>query len=154
MGERAVRERTGTDAEQGSALLLFPAGVLILLVLAALSFDLSLAFQRKRELVELADSAANDAVTFGLDEARLRADGAYCLHADRVARSIAATLSVSELDVTVLQTRLITAVGASCPTGVALSLATKSPYAFGQAVPGMPEGVQLVANAASSAVVR
>lgn len=140
--------------EAGSALLLFPAGILILLVLASLSFDLSLAFQRKRQLVELADAAANDAVTAGLDEARLRVDGSYCLDPGRVARSVGRSLEASELQPRVVQVRLITAPGAACPTGVAVTLAARTEYAFARAVPGMPAGAALEATGAATAVTR
>lgn len=140
--------------DRGSALLLFPAGMLILLVLAALSFDLSLAFQRKRQLIELADAATNDAVTFGLDDTRLRADGSYCLDPGRVARSIEATLSVTDLDVTSAQIRLVTSPGAPCPTGVTVILRSTSDYPFGQAVPGMSPRIELSASSEARAVIR
>lgn len=150
-----MRERAGArgrHGERGSALLLFPAGMLILLVLAAICFDLTLAFQRKRQLVEVADGAASDAVTAGLDAARLRASGEYCLDQDRVRRSVAASVAAGELAVEVVTIRLTTS--GACPIGVEVTLAATAPYPFGRAVPGMPSAVQLEATSRASAIVR
>lgn len=149
MRERA-RARNG---ERGSALLLFPAGLLILLVLAAICFDLTLAFQRKRQLVEVADGAASDAVTAGLDQAQLRATGEYCLDRDRVRRSVAASVGAGELPVEVVAIRLTTT-SSACPTGVEVTLAANAPYPFAQAVPGMPAAVHLEATSRARAIVR
>ena len=151
-GANNTQRRSGH--ESGSALLLFPAGLLIVLVLAGIAFDLSLAFQSKRQLVELADSAANDAVTYGLDEVRLRADGSYCLAPSRVARSVQDTLAASGQAVEVLSMELVTATGADCPTGVAITLAGHSPYPFSQAVPGMPAGINHRGTGRATAITR
>jgi Flp pilus assembly protein TadG len=152
-----VAERPGGDAsacdERGTALLLAPAGMLILLVLAALSFDLALAFQAKRQLVELAEAAANDAVTAGLDDGRFRAAGTYCLDPTRVARSVAATIGAGSAEVRVVAIDVPAAPG-DCATGTAVTLEARSPYPFGRAVPGMPDGVVLRATGRATAVVR
>lgn len=52
--------------ENGSSLMLVPAGVLVLMVLASISADSAVAFLAKRELQNQAAAAANDAVTLGL----------------------------------------------------------------------------------------
>jgi Flp pilus assembly protein TadG len=143
-----------TAGERGSALLLAPAGLLILLLLAALCFDLSLGFQRKRQLVELADSAANDAVTYGLDDARLRAGGAYCLAADRVARSVAATVASSGLGARVLALGLGDGDSTGCAQRVAVTLEATSPYPFGAAVPGHPKELTVRATSRATVVLR
>lgn len=130
--------------------------MLILLVLAAFCFDLSLAFQRKRQLVELADAAANDAVTAGLDLARLRADGRYCLDRTSVGRAVQATLAASSVggpEVAVVAVRLADG-DEGCATGVVVTLAATSEGAFGRAVPGMPAGTRLEASSSATAVVR
>ena len=53
--------------ERGSSLILMPAAVLVLFVLAAIAVDQSLVFMRQRELAEAAQAAANDAAGAGLD---------------------------------------------------------------------------------------
>jgi len=152
-----VRERVRSGApvgdERGTALLLAPAGMLILLVLAALSFDLALAFQAKRQLVELAEAAANDAVTAGLDDGRFRAGGTYCLDPARVARSVAATVGAGTTEVRVVAVDVPAAPG-DCATATAVTLEAHSPYPFGRAIPGMPDGVVLRATGRATAVVR
>ena len=50
-----------TSVERGSSLLLFPAGVLIVMVLAAMAVDTSIAFMGQRELANATAAAANDA---------------------------------------------------------------------------------------------
>lgn len=152
-----MRERgdlTPPEVERGSALLLFPAGLLILLALAAIAFDLSWAFQHKRQLVELADAAANDAVSYGLDEARLHRDGAYCLSADRVEASVRATLNASGAPVTVRSVQLLTPAGAACPSAVAITLAATTPQPFSAAVPGLGSETDQQAIGRATAVVR
>lgn len=56
--------------ERGSALMLVPAGVLILVMLAVLSVDFAVAFGGQRELFDMASAAANDAAVVALDEDR------------------------------------------------------------------------------------
>lgn len=147
------RRAIATDPEQGSAVLLAPAGLLILLVLAALCFDLTLAFQSKRQLVELADAAANDAVTFGLDDARLRATGAYCLSRERTVRSVSAGLGATEVGAEIVSVRL-SPTGADCPTEVVVTLRAISPYPFSRAVFRHVTGTTIEAHGRASAVLR
>ncbi len=54
-------------SERGSSLLLFPAGVLIVLVLAAMAVDTSIAFMGQRELANATAAAANDAASQAVD---------------------------------------------------------------------------------------
>lgn len=53
--------------EAGSALMLMPAGVLIVLLLGALAVDSAILFLGERELADLTAAAANDAATAGID---------------------------------------------------------------------------------------
>ena len=152
MSDRHETRRARGD-DRGTALLLAPAGLLILLVLAAISFDLALAFQGKRHLVELAEAAANDAVSAGLDEARIRADGTYCLDPVRVARSVAATIGAGPGDARVVSIEVPAPAG-GCATAASITLEARSPYPFGRAVPGMPDDVVLRATGRATSVVR
>ena len=54
--------------ERGSALMLMPAGVLIVLVLGALAVDSAILFLGERELADLSAAAANDAATAAIVE--------------------------------------------------------------------------------------
>src|SRR3954447_12345255 len=60
-------------AERGSVLALIPAGVLVLLILAAICVDFSSAELARQQLRDAAAGAANDAAGGGLDQNRLRA---------------------------------------------------------------------------------
>ena len=61
--------------ERGSTLLLFPAALLIMVALAAITVDAAIAFQAQRELANATAAAANDAATLALsDEAFYKHD--------------------------------------------------------------------------------
>ena len=70
-------------ADDGSALILMPAAVLVVMVLAAITMDLSLVHLGRRETIAAAEAAANDAATFGLDERAYRSGAGYRLDAVR-----------------------------------------------------------------------
>lgn len=55
--------------ERGSTLLLFPAAVLIMMALAAMTVDSSIAFLAQRELANAAAAAANDAASEAVSDA-------------------------------------------------------------------------------------
>jgi Flp pilus assembly protein TadG len=97
-----LRSRNGAghghrDGERGSVLFLFAAGFLAMLVLAAIAIDASNAYLQQRELADAADGAANDAVTYGLDQAHLRTTGEYRLDPGRVADAIERSVTLADL---------------------------------------------------------
>jgi Flp pilus assembly protein TadG len=57
---------------RGSALLLVPAGVLIFIILAAITVDFSHLYLAKRELHSVASAVANDAAGMGIDSVAIR----------------------------------------------------------------------------------
>jgi len=77
---------------RGSALMLVPAALLIVLVLGALAIDAAVSFGAQRDLAAALSAAANDAVTIGLDEEHLRTTGEYRLDPDRVEAAVTASL--------------------------------------------------------------
>ena len=96
-----VTERSGRDdrgrrlrGDAGSSLMLMPAAVLVVLVLGAIAADLSQLHNAKRGLIGVANSVANDAVTYGLDVSSLRGGSAdeFPLDESRVNTAIAASL--------------------------------------------------------------
>lgn len=58
--------------ERGSVMMLFPAAVLIVLVLGAIAVDRAVVFGAQRDLVATASAAANDAAGLSVDVAGLR----------------------------------------------------------------------------------
>ncbi len=85
--------------ERGSVLALVPAGLLVLMLLAAIAVDSSVAYLGRRELAAAADAAANDAVTYGLDEARFRETGAFALDPVRAEEAVRRALLARHSDV-------------------------------------------------------
>lgn len=79
-GPSGVDPRRSSD--RGSALVLMPALLGVVLILAALAVDLAVVWRTEAELADAAAAAANDLATIGLDEARFRADGRYALRGD------------------------------------------------------------------------
>ncbi|WP_165492006.1 hypothetical protein [Egibacter rhizosphaerae] len=76
--------------DTGSALLLVPAGLLILVVLAGLAVDAAIAYMARREVASIASGAANEAVIAALQsEAFYREDGTLRID-DEDVRAIAA----------------------------------------------------------------
>jgi len=63
--------RTHTRSSRGTVLLMFPAAIMIMLVLGAIVLDVGVSQVRARELQAVADSAANDALA-SLDVVALR----------------------------------------------------------------------------------
>ena len=100
MRRSAAPDSGGFSGERGSVLLLMPAAVLIVVVLASIAVDFTIAFLGEREAASLAAAAANDAVTAALDDERFRAGEGIHLDEDRARRVARSTLgaSSSELD--------------------------------------------------------
>ena len=70
--------------DRASTLLLFPAALLIVVVLAAVTVDLARLHLARRDLDDLAAAIGNDVTTLGIDETELRRTGAYRLDPVRV----------------------------------------------------------------------
>ena len=136
--------------DRGSVLMLMPAAVLIVLVLGSIAVDFSLAFLAERELVNAASAAANDAATYGIDEASFRERGTVVLDEARartaVARSLAARreplLDRAEVTVDVTATQ------------VRVTLRSRADYLFARAIPGAPDSAAVDATASASPVSR
>ena len=65
--------------DRGSVLLLFPAGVLVVLLLGAIAVDASIAFLGQREIANAVAAAANDAATASLSDAAFYGSGDIAL---------------------------------------------------------------------------
>ena len=72
------------SGERGSSLMLFPAAVLVLIVLGALAVDTSIAFLGERELANITAAAANDIASVAVAEEAYYREGRYELDVDRV----------------------------------------------------------------------
>lgn len=120
--------------DRGSVLLLVPACVLVMLVLASLAVDLSLAHMRQRQAFDLAAAAANDAATAGADPASVRR-GDFTLDPARVDSVVSDVVAASELAPHLAEPPVVRVVGDQ----VSVELAVKVDYLFSGAMPGAPD---------------
>jgi hypothetical protein len=96
--QRPVDERN----ERGSMLLLVPAGILVMLVLAAIAIDSAVIFLAEREAESAASAAANDIAALAVEPGVLRDEGIYFIEpsvlaalGEPAAAAITAQLSAS-----------------------------------------------------------
>ena len=135
-------------ADRGSVLMLMPAGVLVVLLLGAIAFDLSVVFLRQRQASALAVDLANDLATAALDEAAFRADGTYRIDPERAAELGQVFVEVSDLRDEVLAIE-VDVVG---PDTVEVRLVMAVEYVFAKAIPGASDGTTVEASATAVAV--
>ncbi len=133
--------------ERGSVLMLMPAGILIVLLLGAISFDLSLLFLRQRQASSVAVDVANDLVSAAFDEQAFRATGAFELDpalADRLGRSL---VDRSDLGGEVVGFE-VEVIGAD---SVRIRLTVRVDYVFAKIIPGAADGTTVTAHATAVA---
>ncbi len=133
--------------ERGSVLMLMPAGVLIVLLLGAISFDLSLVFLRQRQASSVAVDVANDLVSAAFDEQVFRSAGTFELDpdlADRLGRSL---VDSSDLGGDVVAFT-VDVLGAD---SVRVTLTVRVDYVFAKAIPGAADGTTVTARATAVA---
>lgn len=94
-GQSARREHSGRT-DRGTALLLFPAGFLVILVLAAIAVDLSTTQLAQRELRRTLEVATDDAAAM-LDDDAVRATDRLTLDADAAERVVRFEVATAHL---------------------------------------------------------
>jgi hypothetical protein len=132
--------------ERGSVLMLVPAGVLIIFVLASIAVDMSLVHLRKRQAFDLASAAANDAATAGADQAALRS-GFYVLEPGSARAVVADVVGASELAPHLAAPPSVTVTA----EGVSVEITLEADYIFAGVVPGAPDGAVVAASATAVA---
>lgn len=130
-----------------SVLLLMPSAVLIVLLLGAVAVDLGRVHLAERELTAAAEGAANDAVTYGLDESRLRADGEYVLDPTRVEQAARTSLAAGDVgdELTGFDVRLLG------PGTVEITVTATVAYLFAPSIPGAPDATVVEATVRATA---
>lgn len=133
---------------RGSALMLVPAGFLVLLLLGAIAVDLSLLFLRQRQASSLVVGLANDLATLALDEEALRATGEYVLDEAaardlglRLARSSDLSEQLTALEILVVDDDTIS-----------VRATVRVEYVFARSLPGARDGHEVTASATARAV--
>jgi hypothetical protein len=132
--------------ERGSVLMLVPAGVLIVFVLASIAVDMSLVHLRKRQAFDLASAAANDAATAGADQAALRS-GSYLIEPGSARTVVADVVGASELAPHLAAPPSVTVTA----EGVSVEITLEADYIFAGVVPGAPDGTVVAASATAVA---
>lgn len=134
-------------ADRGSVLMLMPAGVLVVLMLAAIAVDLSLVFLRQRQASATAADIANDLATAALDVDELRRNGTFTLDPDRARRLGEALADASDLreDLLAVQIDVVD------DTTVRVTIEAAVEYLFASIVPGAAEGTEVRATATATA---
>ena len=90
------RPRPVAGGDRASVLMLVPAAVLIVLVMASITVDMALVQLRQRQAYDLAAGAANDAATAAADQGALRAGG-YRVDADAARRVVERVVAASDV---------------------------------------------------------
>jgi hypothetical protein len=132
--------------ERGSVLMLVPAGVLIVFVLASIAVDMSLVHLRKRQAFDLASAAANDAATAGADQAALRS-GSYVIEPGSARAVVDDVVGASELAPHLAAPPSVTVTA----EGVSVEITLEADYIFAGVVPGAPHGTVVAASATAVA---
>jgi Flp pilus assembly protein TadG len=139
----APRRPTRATSERASALLLFPAAVFVLCVLAALAVDAAHATMRRRELQHAADAAANDAAALAVDEAALRGG------TTRVDPELARSVARASIDRQRIPGVRAVTVRVDGDDTVVVELEAVHPAVFARALPGAAREIRVPARASA-----
>lgn len=147
-GERRAR------GERGSALLLFPAAILIMVALAAMAVDSSIEFLAQRELANATTAAANDAATEALsdrsfyqgDRIELSASAVEAVAVDRVYELV----DRGRHHGLAVQAEALPPTGPGCAWTVRVVATSRVDELFGKALPGASRSVGVRAESTAS----
>ena len=128
--------------------MLMPAGVLVVLLLGAIAFDLSLVFLRQRQASSVAVDVANDLASAALDEEALprRRRVPARPRASRRARA-ADLVAASDLGEEVIDVE-VSVLGDDT---VEVRVVAQVDYVFAKAIPGASDGTTVTASATAVA---
>jgi hypothetical protein len=146
----AARRRRGRRrrGDRGSVLMLVPAGLLIVLVLASIAVDMTLVHLRQRQAVDLAAAAANDAATAAADPASVRA-GDFRVDLGSAEQVVGRIVGASELADDIVGTPVVRPTDGG---GVEVEISLYADYIFAGVVPGSPDGMTVTGTASAAAV--
>jgi hypothetical protein len=127
--------------------MLMPAGVLVVLLLGAIAFDLSLVFLRQRQASSVVVDVANDIASAALDEETFRADGVFRLDPERADDLGRRLVAVSDLGEYVIDVE-VSVIGDDT---VEVRVVAQVGYVFAKAIPGASDGTTVAASATAVA---
>jgi Flp pilus assembly protein TadG len=123
-------------SERGSALLLMPAGVLVVIILGALAVDSAVLFLGERELADLTAAAANDAATAGLDAESFYGCGALRVDEARARDVVGAVIAARSSDAVEVTGVGVTVDNSATTPEVTVSARGTVQLVFTPAIPG------------------
>ena len=128
------------ERERGSTLLLFPAALLVMVALAAMTVDSAIAFMAQRQLLNATAAAANDAATGALSDATFYRDNRIEL-SPGVVEAIAVGRVFQLVDTArhrglAVSAEAVPPVAAGCAWTVRVSASSRVDELFGRALPG------------------
>jgi hypothetical protein len=126
-----------------------PAAVLVVLVLGAIAVDMTIVHLGEREAITAAQAAADDAVTWGVDDTALYGSGTYRLDHGRVAEAVRTSLAHHELSGRLTDLH-VTVDGPTVSVTVELEVG----YVFTPIIPHAPHHTRVQATASASALER
>ena len=143
-----------SDRQQGSTLLLFPAALLIMLALAAVTVDSAIAFMAQRQLINATAAAANDAATEALSD-RAFYEGDRIELSPSAVESVAVDRVFQLVDSARHHGLTVTAeasppAGTGCSWTVRVSASSRVDELFGKAMPGTSGQVAVHAQSTAS----
>lgn len=133
---------TWSSGDRGGVLFLFPVGFLIVILLGAIAVDLGNVWLQQRRLADAADAAANDAASWGIDQAALRTDGELVLDPERVRRSVEASVAGQDLPAEVRITTVTIGVGPGGEPSVDVALESTVAPVFGRVAGAEPIAIR------------
>jgi hypothetical protein len=133
--------------DQASVLMLMPAAVLIVFLLGAMAFDLSVVFLRQRQASATAADIANDLAGAAFDVDAFRSTGTFRLDPSR-ARELGAQLAASS---DVADELVAVSVDVLEDTTVRVTITLHADYVFARALPGTADGTDVHASATAEA---
>ena len=135
-------------------LLLFPAAVLIVVVLAAIAVDAAVAFLGQREVANAVAAAANDAAGVGLENQAFYREGAIDLDPAAVVRMaeqrVRAVLDAGRFHALEVEVSVAPSGRTGCPPRVQVRASARVDALFANALPGGPRQTQVRAVAVGS----
>ena len=126
----------GVTADRGSTLLLFPVGILIVMVLSAIAVDLSMVHSGQRDLARVVHAAANDAAS-DLDVAELRRSGEITIDLVAARRTVSDRLRTASIAVDDIRSVRVEA--GPRPRSLRVRVDASVRHLFGRAVPGVAD---------------
>jgi Flp pilus assembly protein TadG len=134
--------------DRGTVLMLMPAAMLVLIVLASIMVDFAIVAMRARELHNAASAAADDAATAAISTEGLRTGDTW-VDAETAQRVVARSLAARGVRLDAPPTVVVSVDGRE----VTVTLHATHDYIFAPAIPGAPDDFTVDVTATARTLV-